>query len=70
MADNKALNEATRAADKRLREAHPDEWAKYKFEETKARGLDWTPRLTEEQKAEKQIADLLAKFPHLAPEAK
>lgn len=62
----KDLGAASRAADKRLREAHLDEYNKYKSEEAKARGIEWSPRLTDEQKAEKQYADLIAKYPHLA----
>jgi hypothetical protein len=53
-------------ADKRLRAAHSEEWNRYMTEEAKSQGIEWTPRLTDEEKARKQYEDLLAKYPHLA----
>lgn len=54
------------AAVKRLREGHRDEFNAMVAEEMKARGVDWRPRLTPEEKAAKQIKQLLAEHPDLA----
>jgi hypothetical protein len=65
-----ALNAANGAALKRLKEAHTDEFNGYMAEEAKARGQEWSPRLTPEQRAEQELQDLLAKFPDLANKVK
>lgn len=64
MAEN-PKSEARTAALRRLREAHAEEYNTYLGEEMGARGIEWTPRLTDEQKAAKQVADLLSQYPEL-----
>jgi hypothetical protein len=61
-----ALKEVYVEATKALRENHRDEFNSLRVEGMKARGFDWAPALTEEEKAEQQVAELLTKFPHLA----
>ncbi len=58
--------EAYGAATKRIREDNRDTFNLYMQEEMKARGLDWTPKPTAEQKAEAQLQALLAEHPGLA----
>lgn len=57
--------EAYSAAQTRLREENRDAYNRIMAEEMRARGIDWAPRLTEEEKAAKQVADLLAQYPSL-----
>jgi hypothetical protein len=52
---------ATNAAVARLKAAHHDEFESMMVEECAKRGITYTPPLTEEQKAHKQILDLIAK---------
>lgn len=69
MAEEKTTNpksEARSAAARRLRDAHAEEYNGYLGEEMAARGIEWTPRLTDEQKAAKQVSDLLTQYPGLA----
>lgn len=61
-----ALNAASGAASKRLKEEHQAEWNKYMSEEATARGQEWKPKMTKEQKAEEDFKRLLAQNPHLA----
>jgi hypothetical protein len=65
---NKNLNAASGAASKRLKEAHPDEWNRYMKEEATARGEEWAPKATPEQKAKEEFERLLRDYPHLAKE--
>jgi hypothetical protein len=65
-----ALNAATNAADRRLRELHQDEWNSFKAEEAALRNEEWEPKKNEEEKAAAQLADILAKFPSLVDEVK
>lgn len=60
------LNAAAGAANKRLKEAHLDEFNKYMAEEANARGETWAPRPTAEQKAEEALRALLDANPGLA----
>ena len=53
------------AAGARLRGAHHDEFIKYQIEECKARGLDWKPRETPEQRASAEFDRLLVDYPFL-----
>lgn len=62
---NTALRQAYTAATSRLRDAHRDEFERLYQQEATNRGVEYTPRLTPEQKAEKQLADLLREHPHL-----
>src|SRR5262245_7891697 len=60
------LNQAYGAAQSRLRGAHKDEFNGYYSEEAASRGIEWSPKLSPEQKAERDMRELLAEFPHLA----
>lgn len=61
-----SLNAASGAASKRLKEAHTEEWNTYMTEEATARGEQWAPKQTPEQKAAADFERLLAQYPHLA----
>lgn len=63
---NKALNAASGAASKRLKEAHPDEWNSYMAEEAKARGQEWKPKASKKEKDEAEFKRLLAEHPEFA----
>ena len=64
--DKKAVVRAAyTAASARLREAHHDEFLKYQAEEAKARGVEWKPRETPEQRASSEFDRLLTEFPFL-----
>lgn len=52
---------ATNAAVARLKAKHHEEFEAILVEECAARGIVYTPPMTEEQKAHKQILDLIAK---------
>lgn len=54
----KSKAEARTAAEKRLREAHADEMRRYMIEEHEARGLEYKPRLSKEEKAREDILRL------------
>lgn len=54
------------AATARLRDAHRDDFNALLKEEMASRGIEWAPRPTEEQKAEREVAELFAKYPDLA----
>lgn len=54
----KAKAEARTAAEKRLRDLHPDEFRRLMVEEHTARGVEYTPRLTAKERAEKEIERL------------
>lgn len=58
---SRAYNRAVR----RLREAHPQVWQSLLAEEYEIEGLQYRPRLTPQQKAKKQIEELLNEFPEL-----
>jgi hypothetical protein len=65
--DDKALKrEAYGAATSKLRDKYRDEFNELMAEEARARSIEWSPRLSEVEKAERQIADLLALHPELA----
>lgn len=53
-------------ATQRLREARHEEFVKYRLEAAQELGVEWSPRLTPEQKAEREFDMLLEQFPHLA----
>ena len=59
------IRAAYTAAGARLRGAHHDEFIGYQIEECKARGLDWKPRETPEQRASSEFDRLLTEFPFL-----
>lgn len=60
------LRKAYGAATTRLREQYRTEFDALYSQEAEALGVEYTPRLTAEQKAEQQMQALLAEFPHLA----
>lgn len=60
------LKQSYVAATKRLREDNLEQFNKYRVEEAKARGIEWTPPKTAEQKAKEEYDRLIADFPHLA----
>lgn len=65
--DSKALlRKAYGAATQTLRDNHRDEFNKLYAEAAAAEGVEWSPRLTPEQKAEAAFDNLLAEYPHLA----
>lgn len=59
------MSAARSAAATRLRDAHLDEYNQFVVEEATARGLEWKPRPTAEQKAAADLAALLEAHPHL-----
>ena len=61
----KILREIYSEAEKVLRERHLDEFNQIRSDLASARGIDWTPKQSEEEKAAATIAELLAKFPDL-----
>lgn len=66
MTRDQALRESYITATKALREAHKDEFNALRAEHAAALGFEWTPPLSEEEKARQQYEELLAKFPSLA----
>jgi hypothetical protein len=58
--------EAYGAATKRIREDNRSTFNLYMQEEMKARGLEWAPKPTAEEKAEAQLQAILAEHPGLA----
>jgi len=63
---NRALNAASGAASKRLKEENIDRWNELMTEEAKARGEEWKPKASPEQKAEADFKRLIEQYPHLA----
>lgn len=60
------LRQAYGKATTELRTTHKDEFNTLYAKHAAALGVDWSPRPSDEQKAEAQFADLLANYPHLA----
>lgn len=58
--------EAVAAAEKRLREAHREEFDGFVQQEAANRGVTYQRRLTDEEKAEQKLNELLAAHPGLA----
>lgn len=58
----KAYGQATQA----LRENHRDEFNDLYSKYARGMGVEWSPRLTPEQKAEQAFDNLLSEYPHLA----
>jgi len=48
-----------------LREKYPDDFTALRVKASAELGLDWTPKLSPEKQAEKDLDALLDKFPHL-----
>lgn len=66
--DAALLRESYGAAEKRLREAHPDEFNKYRQEEAQERGLSWTPPKSKLDKARDTLREVFAEHPDLLTE--
>lgn len=62
------LRQAYGKATQDLRDAHRDDFNEFYAKRAAELGVDWSPRLTPEQKAAQEIAALLNKFPGLALE--
>jgi hypothetical protein len=60
------MSRAYSASQRRLREAHSDEFNGYMTEETDRLGLSWKPRQSPEQKALSEVLSLLDANPGLA----
>lgn len=65
---SKLLTKAYGIATARLRSENKETFDRYYSEAAKDLGVEYTPRLTPEQKAKQEIADLLTKYPNLAAE--
>lgn len=63
--DDQKKRDARRAAERALREAHAEEFRALLEAEHEARGVEYRPRLSEEEKAEQTVKDLLAQFPQI-----
>ena len=61
--ETKARSAAYAAAERRLREAHKDEFEGYKKEELETRGLTYTRRLTADERAAKEAREKLEQIP-------
>lgn len=59
------LRQAYGMASQRLREEHRDEFNTLREEAAKELGVEWSPRLTPEQRAEAEFDDLIEAYPHL-----
>ncbi len=59
------IRAAYTAAGRRLRDAHHDEFIQYQVEECAARGLDWKPKESPEQRAASEFDRLLSEYPFL-----
>lgn len=63
--ESAAKREAHSRATTRLRNEYRTRLNEITKEEMKARGIDWSPKPTEEEKAAAQVAELLAAHPSL-----
>lgn len=61
MTEKKDAQSARNAADRRLREANPEQWAALMHEEFQARGLTWSPRASKEEREAREAAEKRAK---------
>lgn len=68
MTDNTTLDvnalkaQARAAAEKRLRDNNREEFAEYMRQEHESRGVEWAPRLTDAEKAQRRIIEDAKKF--------
>lgn len=60
------LNQASAAAMATIKAENIDRFNELMIKEAQDRGEKWSPRLTPEQRAEQDLADLIARFPNLA----
>ena len=61
----KIIRAAYTAANRRIREAHHEEFIEYQIAECHLRGLEWKPRETPEQRAASEFDRLLTEYPFL-----
>lgn len=62
---DRRLQKAYTAATQELRDGHRDEFNALYSKHAEAHGVDWSPRLTAEQKAEQEFDRLVRDYPHL-----
>lgn len=60
------IRKAYTTATSRLRDHRRDEFNEFMTEETKRLGIDWSPRLSAEEKAWKDVKAILSEHPDLA----
>lgn len=53
-------------ATQRLRKANEEDFIKFRREAAEELGIEWEPRLSQEQRAEQEFDALLEQYPHLA----
>ncbi len=63
---DKRLGKAYTTATQELRKAHRDEFNDLYQKYAAEAGVEWSPRLTPEQKAEQEFDRLVTEYPHLA----
>lgn len=61
----KKLKKAYSNATSRLRQDHRDDFDKLMSEEAQNLGVEYTPRLTPEERAKKELEEILEQFPSL-----
>lgn len=66
---DKRLQKAYTAATQALRDVHREEFNTLYSEHAEKQGVEWSPRLTPEQKAEQEFDKLVKDFPHLLERA-
>lgn len=63
---DKLVRRAYAEATKELRSTYHDQFVELQKKHAKALGVDWQPRLTEEQRARQTYEELVAKYPHFS----
>lgn len=63
---DKLVRKAYAEATKELRSTYHDEFVELQKKHAEALGVDWSPRLTEEQRAKQAYEELVEKYPHFA----
>lgn len=66
--DKSASNKITAIAQKRLREAHPEEYEAFKVEAAEELGVTYKRRKTAEEKARETLAAILREHPSVRAE--
>jgi len=66
---DKRLQKAYTAATQALREAHRDEFHTLYSKHAEEQGVEWSPRLTAEQKAKQEFDRLVRDYPSLLDQA-
>lgn len=64
--NDKAMSAARSAAAATLRQNHHEEYNDLLVREAKARGIEWSPRPTKEERAAQEMYRLLRDYPELA----